>query len=144
MTMTTMTGYDPYAHAAAMGIEVVHTEEGLRPQDDGAFFLLRDRIHLRPGMGGAQELCVFTHENAHAMEGHPDDRPKHEVIANRWAAEQLIYRPKLIELMGWTPDAARWAHELGVTTKIMQVYLNVHRLDLARGRAEPYRTRLAV
>lgn len=143
MTPTT-TDYNPFTHAAELGLEIIYTDRELRPQDDGAYFLERGTIHLRPGMFTVQERCVLTHELGHALNGHHDDRAKHEVIADRFAAEQLVHRTTLIELMGMTPDAARWAYDLGVTTKILRVYLNVHRMDLARGRTQPYRTRLAV
>lgn len=142
MTTTSSPTYDPYLHAAALGLTVIHTEADLRPQDDGAYFIDRGTIHLRPGMRSVQEWCVLAHENFHAVNGHADSGPKNEVIADRDAAEVLVDRARLIELMSWTPDLARWAHELGVTPKVVIVYTNVHRLDLARGRVQPYRTRL--
>lgn len=138
------TEYDPYQHAAELGIDVAYSIEGLRDQDDAAYSLRRSAIHLRPGMSVVRERCILTHEVGHALNGHGDSRPKHEVIADRYAAEVLVDRPTLLELMSSFGDQARWAHELGITTKILQVYLNVHRMDLARGRQKPYRTRLAV
>jgi len=32
----------------------------------------------------------------------------------------------LIDLMRWSPDPSRWAHEMGVSTRLIRVYWNLH------------------
>ena len=119
--------YDPHDHAHSLGIEIVYgrlrTGNGLWVPDQQAIFLQR-------GMRVIQERSVLAHELGHANLGHRDDRPKHEVMADRWAAEALVNAERFRELVTWTPDTARLSLELGVTTKLMQVYLNVHRREL--------------
>lgn len=132
--MASTATYDPHEHAAALGIQLVYgrlrTGNGLWVPDQRAIFLQR-------GMRVIQERSVLAHEIGHADLGHRDNRPKHEVMADRYAAEHLVDRDRLSELVAWMPDAARLSTEMGVTTKLMQVYLNVHRgeLDTASRRA---------
>ena len=116
--------YDPHEHAEQLGIDVVYdrlrTAHGLWVPDFNT-------IILQPRMRAIQERSVLAHEIAHASLGHRDARPKHEVVADRFAAENLIDAERFDELVTWAPDAARLSLELGVTTKLMRVYLNVHR-----------------
>lgn len=119
--------YDPHARAEELGIDLVYgrlrTSHALWVPD-------RRMIILRPRMRVIHERSILAHELGHAELGHRDDRPKHEVLADRYAAENLIDAEHFAELVTWTPDAARLSLELGVTTKLMQVYLNVHRNDI--------------
>jgi len=48
--------------------------------------------------------------------GHRDDRPKHEVMVERDAANHMVDPVHLVDLMRWSPDPSRWTHEVGVTT----------------------------
>lgn len=134
--------YDPYDHAAQLGVDVQISSDHLLEQHDadGLWFPRRHMILLRSGLSATSERCILAHEIAHCVMGHHDSRPKHEVLADRYAAEQLVDRPRLIRLMVERPGHyAVWSNELTVTTKIMRVYLNAHRLDLARSRHDPYR-----
>lgn len=134
--------YDPYEHAAQLNVDVQIGRDDLLEQRNAAGLWLprRQMILLRSDLGATVERCVLAHELAHCVMGHHDSRPKHEVLADRYAAEQLVDRARLIRLMVERPGHyAAWSNDLAVTTKIMRVYLNVHRLDLARERHEPYR-----
>jgi hypothetical protein len=44
------------------------------------------------------------------------------------ASANLIDLDECREIMKWAPDCHRLARELGVTTRLTRVFLNVHRL----------------
>jgi Zn-dependent peptidase ImmA (M78 family) len=117
--------YDPFAHAEQLGIEVqyhpLRASNGLWVPDHRVIF-------LQPRMRVIHERSILAHEVAHAALGHRDDRPKHEVLADRAAAENLIDRDEILHLLNWTDDIAKVCLELQVTTKLFRVYVNVHRL----------------
>lgn len=117
--------YDPFEHAAELGIEVI-----FRPIRTANEMWLPDHqtIVIRESMRSVHRRSSCAHGVAHALLAHVDDRPKHEVMADRLAAENLIDHAEMLELIQWTPDAARLANELGVTGRLLRVYLNVHRL----------------
>lgn len=123
-----MSNYDPYAHAEDLGIRVIRrrltTGTGLWVPDQSVIFV-QERLRR------VHERSTLAHELGHACLGHRDDRPKHEVQADRFAAERLIDHDKLIDLMQWTPDPSRWALEMDVSTKLIRVYWNLHRDHLA-------------
>ena len=125
--MASTAKYDPYEHADELGITIVY---GRLRSGNGLWIPDFRTIALQRGMRTVQERSVLAHENAHASLGHRDDRPKHEVLADRLAAEHMIDIERLRELVLWTPDVARLSIELGVTPKLTQVYLNVHRHEL--------------
>lgn len=67
------------------------------------------------------DRCVLAHGLGHAILGHEDDRPKHELLADRWAADQLIDPRELAAL----PDEAGEfdiALELEVTFRLLRVW----------------------
>jgi len=117
--------YDPFDHAHALGIQVI-----VRPIRTANELWLPDHktIVLRDGLRHVHQRTALAHGIGHADLGHRDDRPKHEVQADRYAAENLIDYDELVDLMRWTPDPARLSLELGVTVRLLRVYLNVHRL----------------
>lgn len=117
--------YDPYDHAASLGIEV-----SFHPIRTANAFWYPDHkmIVVRSGMKAVHTRSTLAHEMGHVTYGHRDDRPKHEVQADRWAAEQLIELEECRELMEWTSDIARVASELEVTGRLLRVFLNVHRM----------------
>lgn len=121
-----MGDYDPYAHAVTLGIEVIH-----RPirTANGKWYPQHNTIVIREGLRAMIDRSTLAHELGHATLGHPDDRPKHEMQADRVAAENLIHHDELIEIMRWTPHHNIIARELGVTGRILRVYLNVHNLN---------------
>lgn len=117
--------YDPYKRAEELGIEVIHRK--LRTAN-GLWLPEHNLIVIRQGMRAAWDRSTLAHELGHAELGHDDDRPKHEVMADRYAATNLIDLDECRRTMRWAPDAHKLAHELGVTTRLLRVYLNVHRL----------------
>ena len=117
--------YDPFEHAYQMGIKVIYRDLKLSNE----MWLPQYRtIVLKESMRDAHCRTACTHGLGHAALGHVDDRPKHEVQADRWAADQLIDFEELSALSLGVPDLPRLAAELGVTNRILRVYLNVHRL----------------
>lgn len=116
-------GYDPYAHAERLGIEVIY-----RPIRSAHELWLPDRnlIVVRSGLRVMHERCALAHGIAHAVLGHRDDRPKHEVQADTLAARNLVDRDALHALTLWAPDCHRLAAELGVTTRIARMALNLY------------------
>jgi Zn-dependent peptidase ImmA (M78 family) len=117
--------YDPYEHAEALGITVVHA-----PIRTAHELWLPDRntIVVRSGLRRVHDRSALAHGVAHAVLGHEDDRPKHEVQADRLAAANLIDLDECLELMKWTPDCARLARELDVSTRLARVFLLTHQL----------------
>lgn len=118
-------GYDPYAHADTLGINVI-----VRPIRTANELWLpgHHTLVIKSGMRATHQRTACAHGVAHALLGHEDDRPKHELQADRIAANNLIDLDECRELIKWTPDCHRLANELGVTTRIMRLFLNVHRL----------------
>lgn len=123
-----MKQYDPEEHAEELGIRVLRrrltTGTGLWIPEQRIIFL-QDRMRR------VHDRSTLAHELGHACLGHHDDRRKHEVQADRFAAENMIDREQLVDLMRWSPDPSRWALELDVSTKLIRVYWNLHRNDLA-------------
>jgi hypothetical protein len=115
--------YDPYAHADELGIHVMH-----RPIRTAHELWLPDynTIVVRTGLRVIHDRCALAHGVAHAALGHRDDRPKHEVQADRMAAGNLIDPEHLHALLEWTPDCHRLAAELGVTTRMARMALNLY------------------
>lgn len=117
--------YDPFAHAEELGIQVL-----FRPLrvDNERWLPEHHTLVIRESMRAVHRRNACAHGLAHAALAHVDTRAKHEVQADAYAAEHLIDYNEVIELRKWTPDAARMANELGVTTRLLRVYLNRHRL----------------
>ena len=117
--------YDPFEHAERAGIEVLY--RNIRTANS-CWYPEHNLIVMRQGMRHVQTRSALAHEMGHVTYGHTDDRPKHEVQADRWAADMLIDKEQVSTLLEWVPDSARLAAELGVTTRLVRVYLNVHHL----------------
>lgn len=113
------TGYDPYAHAERLGIQVVHrtlrTAHGLWVPEIRTVFM-----HNR--LRRAHDRSVLTHELGHICMGHRESTPRHELQADRWAARKLIHPDELARVAQYSPDANVWCHELGVTADILERY----------------------
>jgi Zn-dependent peptidase ImmA (M78 family) len=120
-----MERYDPFAEAESLGIRVEY--QSLRTKD-GLWIPESNLIILRSKMRVAHQRSTLAHELGHNFYGHEDDRPKHEVQANRWAAERLIDHNEVVDLMRWSADLSKVASELDVSGRLLRVYLNVHRL----------------
>ncbi|WP_065961193.1 ImmA/IrrE family metallo-endopeptidase [Curtobacterium sp. UCD-KPL2560] len=116
--------YDPYEHAAQLGIDVIH-----RPirSANGFWYPDHNLIVIRSGMRAVHDRSALAHEIGHADLGHRDDRPKHEVQADRYAALHLIDDEEAAEICAWTQDPAKIAAELGVSGKLWRVWWNVRR-----------------
>jgi Zn-dependent peptidase ImmA (M78 family) len=117
--------YDPYKHAEDLGITVIH--RNIRCAN-GLWVPDHDLIVIRSGMRAVHDRSALSHELGHAVLGHRDDRPKHEVMADRYAANNLLVLEEVVDAMKTAPDCHRLAHELGVSTRLMRVWLNVNRL----------------
>jgi hypothetical protein len=87
-------------------------------------------VFIQERLRSVHDRSALAHELGHVDLAHRDDRPKHEVMADRYAAEHMVDPDRLVDLMRWSPDPSRWAHELGVTTRLIRVYWNLHRQDL--------------
>jgi hypothetical protein len=122
-----MGAYDPYEHAAQLGVRVIHrkltTGTGLWLPDHNIVFI---QEHLRV----VHDRSALAHELGHSELGHRDDRPKHEVMADRYAAENMVDPEQLLDLMRWSPDPSRWSIEMGVSTRLIRVFWNIHHSQL--------------
>ena len=113
--------YDPYAHAEALGLQVI-----FKP-------ITRDELVLPPKyrtivvcseIREVHQRNALAHGIAHWELGHPDDRPKYEHQADRYAAMYLIHPGELRAACRWTDDPALIAQELLVTRRLLEAYLN--------------------
>jgi hypothetical protein len=118
-----MGDYDPYAHAEQLGIHVIH-----RPIKTAHELWLPDHntIVIRTGLRAIHDRCALAHGVAHAALGHRDDRPKHELAADRIAAMNLINPDELYRAAMWAPDCHSLAAELGVTMRITRTALGLY------------------
>jgi Zn-dependent peptidase ImmA (M78 family) len=123
--MTTLGGYDPYAHAERLGIAVV---EGRLRHANGLWVPEKRLIILKAGMRRLLERSVLAHELGHVCLGHQDDSPRNERQADRFAARHLITDDLLRQAVKQSPDPAQWCHELDVTPHILNTYLRDNRL----------------
>ena len=122
--MTKAGHYDPWEHAERLGIHVVY---GRLRTANGLWLPEHRTIVLKPRMRALVERTVLAHELGHVCLGHLDDRPKHELQADRFAARHLIHPDRLREVAACTPDPAQWALELQVTPRVLETYLRDNR-----------------
>ena len=85
-------------------------------------------VTVRHGMDDVETLCSLAHELGHAHYGDPaGHHPRHEKRADQFAARILIspaeYR---VAEHAYGPHRARLAHELGVTTHMIDVWRTMH------------------
>jgi Zn-dependent peptidase ImmA (M78 family) len=114
--------YNPWDHAEQLGLTVI--ERPIRTAN-GLWVPDHQLIVLKTGMKMRHKRCVLAHEIGHADLGHRDDRPKHEVQANRYAAERLINHDHLLQLAEWIDNPHHLALELEVTHQLLRIYLNM-------------------
>lgn len=134
--MTTTEELDLLVSAEIYRVTVETSPDGLRPNENGKWFPDRRLIHLRPGMGPTNRLYTLAHELGHAVLGHMAHPPpwlhaRQEREADEWAAGKLIPRHKYEEaeiMIGHHPGAL--AKELGVTTRLIHVWRNLHERKL--------------
>lgn len=81
-------------------------------------------VTLRHGMSDADTLCALAHELGHAHYGDPPGcDPACEQRADRFAARLLISPAEYaMAELAYGPHPAHIAHELGVTTHLVQVW----------------------
>lgn len=112
--------YDPWEHADRLGVDVIvrplRTAHGLWLPEHNTIL-----VHSKLRAGARRN--VLAHEIGHAALAHQDDRPKHELQADRFAARNLICPDELAELYQWCPDEQRIVSELGVTTRLFRAYV---------------------
>jgi len=115
--------YDPFEHADALGIQVL-----FRPIRTANELWLpeHDTSVIKEGMREVHRRIAAAHGVAHAVLGHVDDQPKHEALADKYAAERLINPVHIRNLIRVESDAHTIAAELGVTSRLLRVYLNAH------------------
>lgn len=113
--------YDPWEHAAALGIRVIQ-----RPLTNVHELWLPTMrlIVLKASMRPGNLRVALAHGVAHAALGHFDDRPKHEQQADRYAAWHLIDPAELRRASAWARDAGQLAAELGVTRRMLLAHLS--------------------
>ena len=113
--------YDPYEHAEMIGLDVIYRhiskDELVLPREYRTIVVCSDirEVHQRNAL---------AHGIAHWELGHPDDRPKHEHQADRYASLYLIHPEELREVCRWTDDRALIAQELLVTQRLLEAYLS--------------------
>jgi hypothetical protein len=113
--------YDPFEHAAALGLQVI--ERPIRTAHELWLPDLRT-IVIRSGLRAVHKRNAAAHGVAHAALGHEDDRPKHELQADRLASVYLIDPAEFAAITKWTDDSAKIAGELGVTMRLLEAYLS--------------------
>lgn len=111
--------YDPFEHADALGLQVL-----LRPIDEDELLLKREyrTVVVCSEIRGAHQRTALAHGIGHWELAHPDDRPKFEHQADRYAALYLIHPLELDEVCRWTDDPALIAQELRVTRRLLEAY----------------------
>jgi Zn-dependent peptidase ImmA (M78 family) len=90
---------------------------------NGIYFREYGEIILSDRLRAHELRTSLSHEIGHAVLEHPDDRPKHEKQADRFAAQNLICPDELADLYGWARDERKIIAELGVTTTLFRAYV---------------------
>ena len=113
--------YDPWVHAEQLGVDVV-----IRPLRTAHGLWLPDysTILIHSKLRAMHQRSVLSHEIGHAALAHPDDRPKHEHQADRFAALNLICPEELADIYRWAADEQKLVAELGVTTRLFRAYVS--------------------
>jgi Zn-dependent peptidase ImmA (M78 family) len=113
--------YDPFEHADALGIQVI-----TRPIRTANELWMPEykTIVLKTGMRVVHQRVALAHGLGHAELGHIDDRPKHEIQADRYASLHLIHPAEFAAVVEWTDDMGKVASELGVTRRLLDAYLS--------------------
>ncbi|KIU02030.1 hypothetical protein SZ60_14235 [Frigoribacterium sp. MEB024] len=100
------------------------------------------RVQFR--LGAAMRSKSFKHEAGARQFGGLIDRVGAAAALAMWEARQpsagdgptfrdwvdQYVHPDSVDLMRWSPGTSRWAHEMGVSTRLISVYWNLHRFNL--------------
>lgn len=110
------TDYDPWEHAARIGINIEH--QSLRTAN-GLWLPEHRTIVLRSRMRRIQERSTLTHELAHVCLGHVDDSGRNEIRADRWAVRKLVAPGALEHVALLSVDPNDWCYALDVSPRIL-------------------------
>lgn len=112
--------YDPWEHAHGLGLRVL--DRPIRTANE-LWLPQHHVIVIKAGMRVTHQRAALTHALGHVLLNHEDDRPKHEHQADRFAASQLIAPAELEAAVEWCTDDAQLCAELGVTRRLLEVYV---------------------
>jgi hypothetical protein len=119
--IVTLFRYDPWAHAEALGIDVIvrplRAAHGLWLPEHRSIIIC-DRVQP----WGIE--AIVAHELAHAVLGHTGSTPKAEFDANRLAMRWIATSSEALEALD--PDGAissHKAHEAGFTSRMLRDYI---------------------
>jgi len=80
-------------------------------------------IVIRSGLRAVHKRNALAHGIAHAELGHRDDRPKHELQADRLSSLYLIDPAEFADVAQWArDDAGIICAELGITLRVLEAY----------------------
>jgi Zn-dependent peptidase ImmA (M78 family) len=114
--------YDPFEHAERLGIEVVSG----RLRTTNALWVPEQRtVIMKRGLRRLEERSTLAHELGHVCLGHEDDRPRHEFLADRWAARHLIAPNQLSKAMQSSDDPGQWCVDLDVTPHMLETFFSL-------------------
>lgn len=119
--------YDPWEHAAALGIPIVFRDDLPDPAMVACYSHEHRAVFVRTGLLGTVERCAVAHEIVHFEHGDVGADAAQEERADRISARRLIRPRRIRELSRLTEDPAAMALELRVTEKVMRTHLRMLR-----------------
>lgn len=141
--ITALLRFDPYDEAERLGIDVRFDDGRLAPDENGVWLASSRSIALRRDLTVVTERCTLAHELGHAHFDHRMSSPTAELAADLYAAERLIRIDELVDEMRCSPDIGRWALELGVTGRLVKLFVKVHRPELRAAFRHSHLARIA-
>lgn len=120
MTMTRGTMYDPWSHAESFGLKV--TERTLA-ESPGLWVPEAQTIVLERSIEPGCARQVLAHMVGHAQHEHLDERPDHELTADRFAVWHLIDPDELADAVAISHDLGAWGRSLGVAQYLVRLYM---------------------
>ncbi|WP_217181415.1 hypothetical protein [Streptomyces sp. AC495_CC817] len=119
--------YDPWVHAEILDLPIVFRDDLPDRNMVACYSPSHEAVFVRPNLHGAVERCAIAHEIVHFEHGDIGINDLQEERADRIAARRLLRPSRLDEFADITEDPAVVALELGVTEKIMRVYMRMVR-----------------
>lgn len=129
-----MRDYDPWEHAAVLGIPIVFRDDLPDPDMVACYSEEHAAIFVRPHLHGAVERCAIAHEIVHFEHGDVGSDDLQEERADRIAARRLLRPRRLDQLAAVTDDPAVVALELHVTERVMRTHMRMLRQGRFRHR----------
>lgn len=117
------TDYDPWQHASSIGLPIIYRDDIPGIDVVAAYSEEFRAIFVRNGLSNAVEKCAIAHEIVHYEFADTGYKQFQEDRADRIAASRLIRESRLEEAFQTTHDLGRIALALGVTEKIMTIYM---------------------